>query len=79
MPETAMDKDYGTMRREYNIRLPRQVFAVEPVSQSGRVQESADRQLRLRVPPLNGSHIPTACLGINDVHCLDSSPNTTPN
>src|SRR5215472_3028894 len=45
MPETAMDEDDLATRREHNVRVARQVGAVQAIAIAERVQDSAHDKL----------------------------------
>lgn len=46
VPEATVDQDSSSVPRQDDVRAARQVLAVKPITQAGRVQGSADAQLR---------------------------------
>lgn len=60
MPEAAVDKDACAVPPQNDVRLSRQTWVVESVSETARPQKFAHKKLRLRVFGTNGSHIPVA-------------------
>ena len=67
VPETAMNKNRGSFRRKNEIRLSRQVGAMEPEAQAKRMSRAAHFHLGRRVTRLDGAHDSRAMLGREDV------------
>lgn len=50
MPEAAMNEDGNLVSGKDDVRLPRQVFPMQTISESQRMEMAADMHLRLGVP-----------------------------
>jgi hypothetical protein len=57
MPEATVDEDDGFPAGENEVRLPRQVFAVEAKSVTAAMNQLADEELGLGVQAPYGAHI----------------------
>ena len=58
MPEASMNKHYRPEPGENDVRTPRQIFAMQPETQTVPVQKAANQQLWLRILSANRCHIP---------------------
>ncbi|MCU0858695.1 MAG: hypothetical protein MUC65_09880 [Pontiellaceae bacterium] len=58
VPETAMDKNNGSVFWQNDVRFPGQGFDVFPEAVSGAVQHGADQHFGLRVLPFDLRHVP---------------------
>jgi len=68
VPETSVYKYTGPESREYNIRSPREVLAMEPKPVAMGMQKPSNDHLWLRVFSLDACHHAGPCGTINDVH-----------
>jgi hypothetical protein len=70
MPETAMHEDDGAILRENKVRSSVDFLAVEPESETVRVQRPPESHLGLGVLSPNSRHHPGTCLLIYDIGCV---------
>ena len=77
--ETTVNEDRYVAPRHDNVRLPRQIGAVQSVAQTHLAQQPANNHLGLRVLRADRSHVSAALLWIVNVHqaslCLTSCTN----
>ena len=57
MPEAAIHEDAGAVFPQYQVRMPRQPFVVQPVSESPFPQPMSHDHFRLRVLRTNSRHV----------------------
>ena len=72
MPKTSVNKNDFSARREYKIRLTREVPYVKSVAETHCLDQPADDQFRLRVLRANPAHALASLLGRQCIH--GSSP-----
>ena len=60
MPEAAVYEHCRMVHREHDIRLSRQILAVQPEAISHPVEQGANNQLRLCVPISDAGHVPAS-------------------
>lgn len=63
MPKASVYEDSRLVFGKYQVRCARQIFPVQPESQSHRVRRLADAHFGTRVFPANSRHEPGAALG----------------
>ena len=81
MPETPIHEDTSTIFPQYQIRMPRQLRRIQPVTESPIPQPPAHNHLRLRILPSDRSHVlvPLFCREfihsvLQSVHLLNNTP-----
>ena len=57
MPEATIHEDAGAVFPQYQVRMPRQPFVVQPVSESPFPQPMSHDHFRLRVLRTNSRHV----------------------
>ena len=57
MPKAPMHKNHRLVFRQYNIRLSRQVFYMQPVLEAMRVKKLTNQQFRLGILAFYPAHI----------------------
>ncbi len=57
MPETPIHKDASTVLPQHQIRMPRQLRGIQPITESPLPQPSAHNHLRLRILPTDCRHV----------------------
>lgn len=70
MPKTAMYEDYCTPPQEYEIRLPRKVFSVQPVSVPKMVSEPPHKHLGFCIAASNARHVGATAFRGQFVHLI---------
>lgn len=68
VPEAAVDEDHRASRSEDQVRLARQVLAVQPVPVAQAVDQTADDHLGLHALTLDASHVLAAARRGDLVH-----------
>ena len=63
VPEASVDKEHGLCAREHEVGLPRQLFSMEAIPQTGGVQNPPHTQLGNGIPRADIRHIETALGG----------------
>jgi hypothetical protein len=58
MPEAAVDENYGSVLRQYDIRPPGQFSAVQAKAKAQPMQKRANPHLRQGVLAANAAHVP---------------------
>ena len=74
MPEATVHEDDQFVLWQYDVRLARQVLAVQPEPIAEPVQRRADEQFRLGVLAADAGHVP-ASTGFGDSVHLDFNQN----
>ena len=73
MPEAAMHKDDRFVARKDQVGLSWQVFAMQSVTQSCRMQRLTDKKFGFCIAAFDCCHVPAAGRGVMDVcHALGS-------
>lgn len=67
VPETAVYEERHAISRQNNVRKARQMPIVKAIAEAPSVQETPDRELRLRIPPTDPGHHAAPGRSINDV------------
>lgn len=57
MPVATVHKDHGLVFRKNKVRFARQIFPVEPISQTLPVAFATDEHFGLRAAALNARHV----------------------
>lgn len=60
MPETAVYEDHRLSRREYKVRLSRQLAVVKAIAEAERMQSAPDYNFRLCIFAPDSGHHPAA-------------------
>ena len=68
MPEATMDEYANPQPRQHDIRFPRQILAMQPVTIAVSVQKPAHQHFRFCVLPLDARHHSGPSGRVNDVH-----------
>lgn len=61
VPKTTVHEDYFRARREYQVRLSRQLLAVQPVAVTSAMQKPAHDQFRRRILAADTAHVFATC------------------
>ena len=63
VPEAAVDKDDRAEPGEHEVGFAGEMFAVEPIAESGGMQQSTNEHFGFRVAPSNAGHVVASLLG----------------
>ena len=74
MPEAPIHKDARPVFPQHQVRMPRQSFMVQPISESSLPQATSHNHLRLRVLRLDSRHVGMSLLCGESVHITSMPP-----
>ncbi len=72
MPEAPVHEDCCPILRQYNVRFAGNVFCMQPIPESSRMQSLTNNQLRPCVRPTDRRHVASACFRVVDINQLFS-------